>query len=136
MSKILTILLLPLITYATDKNDCVGLFWSPDKDGKIQVYEKEGKYYGKLVWSERPEELDTENPDEKLRSRKKVGLDLFYDFVFDPDDDEWNGMIYDPQSGNTYKCNMWLIEDGKILKVRGYIGFSWIGRTEEFERIE
>ncbi len=136
MKKALIVLFLPLLSFATDKDDCVGLFWSPDKDGKIKVYEKGGMYFGKLIWSIRPDELDTENPDESLRSRKKVGLDIFYDFKFDDDDSEWNGYIYDPQSGNTYKCNMWLVDGGKTLKVRGYVGISWIGRTEEFERIE
>ena len=33
---------------------------------------------------------------------------------------ENNGKIYDPKSGKTYKCTIWL--DGKNLKVRGILG--------------
>ncbi len=136
MKALLLIFLLPLYAVSGSANDVLGEFWSPEKDGKVRIYEKDGIYFGNLFWSSKPNRLDTENPDESLRSRKVMGQDIFYDFKYDEGDDEWNGYIYDPKSGNTYKCNMWLVDGGKTLKVRGYVGFSWIGRTEEFERIK
>lgn len=45
-----------------------------------------------------------------------------------------DGQIYDPDSGKTYDCMMWL--EGLKLKVRGYVGVSLFGRTETFERVE
>ncbi|MBU8893248.1 MAG: DUF2147 domain-containing protein, partial [Bacteroidales bacterium] len=45
--------------------------------------------------------------------------------------------IYDPKEGKTYKCFMWF-EDGddKILHVKGFIGFSLLGREVEWTREE
>jgi uncharacterized protein (DUF2147 family) len=44
------------------------------------------------------------------------------------------GTIYDANDGKTYKCKMRL-EGEDTLKVRGFIGFSMIGRTEEWTRV-
>jgi uncharacterized protein (DUF2147 family) len=43
------------------------------------------------------------------------------------------GTIYDPDNGKLYKCKMTLTEP-KRLEVRGYIGFSFIGRTVVWTR--
>ena len=43
------------------------------------------------------------------------------------------GTIYDPESGKTYSCKLTL-ESPKRLKVRGFIGFSFIGRTQIWTR--
>ncbi|MFB2538257.1 MULTISPECIES: DUF2147 domain-containing protein [unclassified Acinetobacter] len=42
------------------------------------------------------------------------------------------GTILDPKSGKTYKLNV--TENGSQLKVRGYIGFSLIGRDQTWVR--
>jgi len=48
---------------------------------------------------------------------------------------EWwrNGSCYDPQFGNNYQCKMRL-ELPSELRVRGFIGFSLIGRTYTLNR--
>lgn len=49
--------------------------------------------------------------------------------------DAWaGGEILDPKNGKTYRCKMTLSEDGKSLKVRGFIGISLIGRTQTWHR--
>lgn len=54
-----------------------------------------------------------------------------------PKGDEWSGgQILDPANGKTYKCKLATIEDGAKLKVRGYIGFSLMGRSQVWERVE
>lgn len=53
------------------------------------------------------------------------------------DDDVWKGgEILDPKSGKVYKCKMELLEDGRRLKVRGFIGVSLIGRSQTWNRLE
>jgi len=48
-------------------------------------------------------------------------------------DDQWKGgQIIDPTKGKIYKAKLKLREDGK-LEVRGFIGFSLIGRTQVWE---
>mgnify|MGYP003576760117 CR=1 FL=1 len=51
------------------------------------------------------------------------------------DDDEWNGgTVLDPESGKTYKCKMYLEDNGQKLVVRGYIGFALVGRSQTWNR--
>ena len=49
-------------------------------------------------------------------------------------DKSWeDGTILDPKSGKTYSCYI-TFEDENTLKVRGYIGFSLLGRTQKWIR--
>jgi len=51
------------------------------------------------------------------------------------DDDEWDdGTIMDPKNGKVYSCKLW-IKDGD-LQVRGYMGFSLIGRSQTWIRVK
>ena len=51
------------------------------------------------------------------------------------DDDTWDGgRILDPKKGSIYKCKMQVIDGGQKLKVRGYIGFALLGRTQVWVR--
>ena len=52
------------------------------------------------------------------------------------DVDEWNdAKILDPKTGKEYKCYITL-ENKNKLKVRGYIGFALLGRTQYWTRIQ
>lgn len=44
------------------------------------------------------------------------------------------GDILDPESGSVYRCQMHLEDDGSRLVVRGYIGFSLLGRSQVWQR--
>jgi uncharacterized protein (DUF2147 family) len=111
-------------------DDCVGKYWSPDKDAHIDIYKKADKYFGKISWAKNPRK-DTENPDVSLRTRDIVGMEFLIGFNFDGKDTWEKGYIYDAKKGKTYKCTMWLDKD-KNLNVHGYVGFSLLGRTAVF----
>jgi uncharacterized protein (DUF2147 family) len=123
-------------------DDILGYWLSENKDAQIEIVKNGDKYFGKIIWLEEPyeedgsEKRDDENPDEKLRDRKIMGLPLLNDFVFDKDDSEWDdGTIYDPESGSTYNAYMWFKDGDKDkLNLRGYIGLSIIGRTSVWTR--
>lgn len=68
------------------------------------------------------------------RHNKPVeGMTIMWDMR--RDDDVWDGgHILDPKNGKTYGCKIALIEGGAKLKVRGFIGFSLLGRTQIWER--
>lgn len=139
MKFIIYILFLTLLPSAAgltapqeEADDVLGIYWSPAKTGKIEIYKRGNKYYGKAI-SGNEARLDTKNPDPNLRSRKVVGMEFLKDFVFDGDDEWEDGTVYDPDSGKTYSCKMWL-EKGDLM-VKGYIGVSLLGRTEKFERV-
>jgi uncharacterized protein (DUF2147 family) len=46
------------------------------------------------------------------------------------------GTILDPDNGKIYKSRMTLVDDGKKLQVRGYIGMPLFGRTQTWLREE
>ena len=69
----------------------------------------------------------------------KNGKSLYdIDVVWDMETngDHWSyGRIVDPGDGSVYKCKISM--DGKDkLKVRGFIGFSLIGRTQIWYRVK
>ena len=78
--------------------------------------------------------VDRQNPKEELRSRPIVGLRVVEGFEYSGGGEWKHGRIYDPESGKTYKCKMRLTDEG-VLKVRGFIGFSLLGRTTEWTRV-
>lgn len=111
----------------------IGLYYTPQKDGKIEIYKRtDNKYYGKFTWGNRLRK-DANNPDKALRNRDLLGLEFLTGFAYS-NNYYTDGKIYDPDSGKTYSCKMWL--EGNNLKVRGFIGVSLFGRTELFERIQ
>jgi len=119
--------------------DILGNWFNEEKDAKVEIYVDEGKYFGKVVWLEEPNEedgkakLDDENPDAELQKRPVMGLLLMTNFDYEGEGEWENGDIYDPKSGKTYSCYMKL-ESKEKLKVRGFIGVSWIGRTTYWTR--
>lgn len=125
-------------------NDILGVWLNEDKDAHIRITNENGKYYGEIIWLKDPideetgkPKLDDENEDEQLRSRPVMGLMLLKDFEFDGDDEWEGGKIYDPKNGKTYSCYMEFKDETKdLLKVRGFIGFSMIGRTTYWTRVE
>ena len=55
---------------------------------------------------------------------------------FKQDKDRYTGgRILDPHSGSIYRGYLQPVDGFKKLKVRGYIGFSLLGRTEVWDRL-
>jgi uncharacterized protein (DUF2147 family) len=52
------------------------------------------------------------------------------------DGEQWiGGTILDPANGKEYQCRLTLEGDSE-LNVRGFIGFSFIGRTQRWKRMD
>jgi uncharacterized protein (DUF2147 family) len=64
--------------------------------------------------------LDANNPDPAMRSRAVQGIMIFTGFT--DGGAHWNGRLYDPKSGKSYKSKLTRNPDG-TLKVQGCIGF-------------
>jgi uncharacterized protein (DUF2147 family) len=51
------------------------------------------------------------------------------------DGEAWSGgRILDPDNGKEYSVKFTPAKDGRTLEVRGYIGFSLLGRTQVWQR--
>ncbi|MBC5842707.1 MAG: DUF2147 domain-containing protein [Flavobacteriaceae bacterium] len=102
----------------------------------IEIYEKSGKVYGKVVEILNPARKKDLCQNCEGEDKGKAILNLVILKGLEKDGDEYNGgKITDPQTGKVYKCLMTLEEKDK-LKVRGYIGFSLIGRTQYWYRVK
>lgn len=113
--------------------------WLTEEDkAVVEIYRCDNHYCGRIVSLKEPknpdgtDKRDTENPDPSKRDRKIIGLDIVWGFSYDGNNKWVDGNIYDPDNGKTYSCKMTL--KGDQLKVRGYIGFSLIGRTTVWTR--
>ena len=120
MKKILLTFAVAMLSLAANAQDVFGKWITGDGDGVVEIYESNGKVNGKVVWLEKGSDTrDKRNPDPALKNRKLIGIDLLSGLV-KKDNKYEGGKVYDPKSGKTYKCSIWL--DGKELKVRGYLG--------------
>ncbi|MCU0359384.1 MAG: DUF2147 domain-containing protein [Bacteroidia bacterium] len=126
---------------AQNKADAIVGVWETDtKDARMEVFKSGNLYYGKLLWGNKIVEADgktskkdSNNPDVKQRNRNLIGIVNLSGLKFE-DENYIDGTIYDPPSGKTYDCKAW-IENGK-LQLRGYIGFSLIGRTATWHKLK
>ena len=120
MKKILLSMAIAIISLGANAQSILGKWITEEGDGHVEIYEAGGKINGKVVWLKAgPDTKDTKNPDAKLRDRKLIGVNLLSGLT-KKDDRYEGGKIYDPKSGKTYKCAIWL--EGDDLKVRGYLG--------------
>ncbi len=117
-----------------------GLWHNEKKSAKVQFYKQGDKMYGKIVWLKDPllngkPKLDKTNPDDALKSKPLLGLVFLKSFI-NTEKNIWEeGTIYDPENGKTYQCKITIVSPTQ-LDVRGFIGFSIIGRTSHFTKAE
>jgi len=125
-----------MLSAENEADSVIGLYWTPAKDGKVEIFKKDNKYYGKLILSGKSaDDKDQYNPDPKLRDRPLNGLVFLTDFEYSEKESKWiNGKVYGADKGKSYRAFMKL-KSGNLL-LRGYVGISLIGRTETFERIK
>jgi uncharacterized protein (DUF2147 family) len=112
----------------------LGTWLTAAKDGQVTIFKCGGKYCGRITWSDTPEDLDDKNPDPSKRSNKVLGMTIMWGFEYD--DGRWvGGRVYDPDSGKTYKGRMWL-ESADVLRLKGFVGITLLGRTETWTRVK
>jgi len=140
MKKIILLLLIT-ISYTVNSQTIFGKWHSfndetQEVESVIEVYEKDGTAFAKII--------EIKNPDRKTavcdmckgsnKDKPILGMEILSGLQ--KNDDEWSGgKILDPKNGKEYKCYIKLVEDNK-LKIRGYIGFSLLGRTAYWLRAE
>lgn len=112
-----------------------------DKTGReksvVVITEENGVIRGRI---ERLFRLPGEDPEprcDKCPGDKKdqpvIGLEILWGLRWNGE--EWaGGQILDPENGKTYKCWIQVIDEGRRLKVRGFIGFSLLGRTQYWKK--
>ncbi|MEM7185524.1 MAG: DUF2147 domain-containing protein [Bacteroidota bacterium] len=102
----------------------------------VEIYEEDGKVYGKIIELINPKEPNPLCDKCSGEDKDQPVIGLTFIKGLKKDGDEYNGgKILDPENGKLYKCYITL-EDENKLKVRGYIGFSLLGRTQYWYRAD
>ncbi len=99
----------------------------------VEIYKgSNGQYYGKIQQLlQKPEHDTCVKCSDDRKNKPLIGLDIIRGLKKDGDEFT-GGTITDPKSGKTYKCT--IKRSGDKLNVRGYIGFSLIGRTQTWHK--
>jgi uncharacterized protein (DUF2147 family) len=132
MKKLLALTMFALLSLTTQAQNILGKWKTEAGNANVEIYQQGGKVNGKIIWLEKgPDTKDSHNPDAKLRERKLMGVNILSDLT--KKGDKWEGgKIYDPKSGKTYKCSIWM--DGNKLKVRGHLGI--FHDTQTWKRVK
>ena len=136
------LLLFPILLIGQNEDLICGIWLEEEEQSHIKIYKNtEGSYEGEIIWLAEPlNELgeiktDKKNPNKNLRNQTIKGLIIINDLEFNSNNKWSNGNIYDARSGKTYSLNATL-ENNNTLFMRGYIGFSLIGKTTTWTRIK
>jgi len=131
-----------LATLSTHAQSVTGKWkTTDDKTGEdksiVEIYEKDGKIYGKIIEILNPDKKDAKCTDCKGADKDKPINGMVIIRGLSKDGDSWSdGKILDPNKGKTYRCTIKLHEKNKNkLDVRGYIGVSLVGRTQTWTRV-
>lgn len=121
----------------------LGKWMSSQKNLIVSVYKDGNEFRAKVLWfsdKDNPSKpmasrTDWRNPDERLKQRKLLGMDILKNLVYNPETGRWeDGLIYDPLSGREWSSVVYF--DGKgHLKVKGYWHFEFISKTLTFDRV-
>ncbi|MDQ9022629.1 DUF2147 domain-containing protein [Acinetobacter sichuanensis] len=71
----------------------------------------------------------------KYQNQPLIGVNIISNLKSTSHHKYTGGSITDPQTGKTYKFNAHLSENGQILKGRGFIGVSALGRSQTWLRV-
>lgn len=127
--------------------------WVTEKSKKgkqliVKFYQKNNRYYGKIIGLISPEypltnpytgkdKLDLANPDKELQKRSLVGSDFVSNFSYNEKENRLeDGLIYNPENGKTYYCSI-TIKDKNNLIVKGSLDkMGWFGVKQDWKRIK
>ncbi len=101
----------------------------------VEIYQKDGKVYGKVLQVlEKGKENKVCDECKGDKKNKPVKGMVIVEGLKKDGNEYSGGTILDPKNGKEYKCYITL-EDANKLKVRGFIGFALIGRTQYWYRV-
>lgn len=103
----------------------------------VEIFEKDGKYYGKIVKLFLKPDAD-QNPtcdkcpdDDPRKDQPTLGMEIIKGLQEHEGAYSW-GKILDPKKGKEYKCKIWV--EGDTLKVQGSLFV--FSRTQTWHKAE
>lgn len=100
-----------------------GKWMTAEKDSIIEIAQCGTNMCGKVIKFMKPVEgppFDRNNPDASLRNRPLLGLPIL--LALKDGGKQWEGNIYDPKKGKTYKSKVFMNPNGSMT-VKGCVAF-------------
>ena len=141
-SPFLVITLIVSAAAQYNSDGITGRWMSMENNLEVEIYKTGNEFKARVVWFDDSDDksrpmngrCDRKNPNEALRNRKLIGLEVMHGLMYKADDNEWqNGRIYDASSGKDWNAKAWLTNDG-LLKVRGFWHFEFLGQNMCFKK--
>jgi len=146
LGVLIILVLFASLAIAGGEDSVLGLWNTPEKDSKIEIFKCGDKYCGRIAWLEEPNYpadddggmagrpiVDRRNPNPHFRTRPLLGLQIMEGFTYVGKNIWAKGTIYSPRVGKNYKCQMTLSAPDH-LEVRGFIGIPLLGGTSIWTR--
>ncbi len=104
----------------------------------VELRQVDGQLQGRILQifqrlDEKPDPV-CEACEGERKNRPILGMTFLWGLKPDGANAWAGGSILDPKNGKIYNAKASLTEDGKALRVRGYIGTPLLGRTQTWQR--
>ena len=126
-------------SFVTIQSQVTGLWKVPDEhDGIVksivEIYERDNKYYGRIAQVlDSTKHTHCERCVGELKDKPLTGMEILSGLTKTTNGGT-DGTVMNPGSGKTYSCYIEL-ESRDVLKLRGYVGFSTLGKTLYWTRL-
>jgi uncharacterized protein (DUF2147 family) len=108
-----------------------------EPEGLVRIVEVAGELRGTVekVYSPPAPEADPRciECSGERKNQRVIGMQILSGMRWDGEQYS-GGEILDPNNGRTYRCWLRVVDGGRKLEVRGYIGISLLGRTQVWLR--
>ena len=117
--------------------------WQKTEDGKpvvwVLIVDHNGTFEGAFakMFPKPGEKTDIvcDKCEDDRKDKPLLGLSFIRDMKHKSGLEYEDGNILDPRDGKIYHANMKVSPDGQTLFLRGYLGISLFGKTEEWTRV-
>jgi len=131
---------------AAQADSPAGLWKTVDDNTKkekslVRIVESGGVFTGKVekvIDPDSPKDATCKDCTDERKDKPVVGMTIIRNMKPSAGDKNVfeGGDILDPNNGKVYSAKLTLVEGGKKLDVRGYIGMPMLGRTQTWQRVE